>query len=214
MLFENANQAFEYYYPLILTEGKDFNSTKAMFNVSFEMLHPDQNHISSPWRKWNPDYAEQEWQWYLSADPNATSMAKKARIWAGMMDENGCVNSNYGYQWNRNGQLAKVVRMLAENPNTRKAGISLYDGKEMDQYAKDTVCTYAVHFTVWKDRLNMSVLMRSNDLVFGFCNDQYCFSKLQMTVAHHLGIELGTYNHFAVNLHIYPRHFDLRTRNN
>ena len=34
----------------------------------------------------------------------------------------------------------------------------------------------------------MCVVMRSNDLWFGFCNDQYCFSKLQELVADTTGI--------------------------
>ena len=49
----------------------------------------------------------------------------------------------------------------------------------------------------------MAVLMRSNDLWYGFCNDQYCFSKLQELVALRLGIDVGEYYHFAHNLHIY-----------
>jgi thymidylate synthase len=49
--------------------------------------------------------------------------------------------------------------------------------------------------------------MRSNDLVYGFCNDQYCFSKLQELVANRLNAQVGTYYHFAQNFHIYNRHF-------
>jgi len=49
----------------------------------------------------------------------------------------------------------------------------------------------------------MSVVMRSNDLWYGFCNDQYCFSKLQELVSERTGYDVGTYYHFAHNLHIY-----------
>jgi thymidylate synthase len=58
----------------------------------------------------------------------------------------------------------------------------------------------------WKvvdGKLNMSVLMRSNDLWYGFCNDQFCFSKLQIDIADILQLEVGTYYHFAHNLHLY-----------
>lgn len=48
----------------------------------------------------------------------------------------------------------------------------------------------------------------SNDIYFGFCNDQYCFSKLQKMVAKEVGLKIGTYYHFAVNLHLYPRHYN------
>jgi len=49
----------------------------------------------------------------------------------------------------------------------------------------------------------MAVMMRSNDLWYGFCNDQYQFSNLQMYVAYETGCELGTYYHFAHNMHLY-----------
>jgi thymidylate synthase len=129
-----------------------------------------------------------------------------------MMDFNYNVNSNYGYQWNRNNQIGKVVEMLKNDPTTRKASISLYDGKEIDLYSKDTVCTYAINFYITDRKLNMQVMMRSNDLVYGFCNDQYCFSKLQIMVANWLNLKIGIYTHFVCNMHIYQRHFNLKNK--
>ena len=120
-----------------------------------------------------------------------------------MADDNGNVNSNYGWQWERNKQLARIIDMLRINPNTRQAALSIYDAKEMKSYKHDTPCTYAVQFTIVDDKLNMCVTMRSNDLWYGFCNDQYCFSRLQLLVADELEIRLGTYFHFAHNLHLY-----------
>jgi thymidylate synthase len=49
----------------------------------------------------------------------------------------------------------------------------------------------------------MCVTMRSNDLWYGFCNDQYCFSQLQKMIAERLSIDVGEYYHFAHNMHIY-----------
>jgi thymidylate synthase len=121
-----------------------------------------------------------------------------------MADEDGNVNSNYGWQWKRNDQLQKVIDMLSDE-NTRQAAISIYDGKEIHAYDNDTPCTYAVQFTIMPKtrKLNMAVVMRSNDLWFGFCNDQYCFANLQMLVAYELGIDCGEYYHYAHNLHLY-----------
>ena len=203
MVFKNAKEAFEYYYSTVSLEGKEFSGTKAMFNVGFEMLNPLDNHIDTEYRKWNPTYAEREWDWYLSGDPNAENIASFAPIWKNMMDSQGNVRSNYGWQWKRNNQLDKVIEQLRSNKETRQAVISIYDGKEIDTYSKDTPCTYAVQFTILEGKLNMTVLMRSNDLWYGFCNDQYCFSKLQEMVSNRLEIEVGTYFHFAHNLHIY-----------
>ena len=117
------------------------------------------------------------------------------------IDEDGNVNSNYGWQWKRNNQLYKVLAMLETNPKTRQATISIYDGKEIDNYSKDTPCTYAVQFTILDNKLCMSVLMRSNDLWYGFCNDQYQFSSLQKMIARRLNLEIGWYYHHAHNMH-------------
>lgn len=203
MVFKNAQEAFEYYYSLVSLKGKEFSGTKAMFNVGFEMLDPLDNYIDTEYRKWNPTYAEREWDWYLSGDPNAENIALFAPIWKNMMDSKGNVRSNYGWQWKRNNQLDKVIEQLRSNKETRQAVISIYDGKEIDTYSNDTPCTYAVQFTILEDKLNMTVLMRSNDLWYGFCNDQYCFSRLQEMVSIELNTEIGSYYHFAHNLHIY-----------
>ena len=81
--------------------------------------------------------------------------------------------------------------------------ISIYDCKEHKYYRKDTPCTYAIQFTIYNDVLNMAVLMRSNYLWYGFCNDQYCFSMIQKLVADELNMEVGEYYHYAHNLHLY-----------
>ena len=120
-----------------------------------------------------------------------------------MADKNGNVNSNYGWQWERTSQLDIIIDMLKKNPRTRQAAISIYDAKEISDYEFDTPCTYAVQFTIVGQKLNMCVTMRSNDLWYGFCNDQYCFSKLQELVATETGLLIGHYYHFAHNLHLY-----------
>jgi len=205
--FKNASEAFDHMMWAIPRFGVDFADTKALFNIGFTIENPDDNAISAPERQWKAEYAEAEWQWYLSADRNIAKLGelygKVPEIWKRMADPDGNVNSNYGWQWDRNGQLDKVIDHLRNNPETRQAAISIYDGKEIQDYSYDTPCTYAVQFTIVDGKLNMCVVMRSNDLWYGFCNDQYQFSSLQMLVAHEAGYKLGEYYHFAHNLHLY-----------
>ena len=206
-IFNNADAAFDYYKSQILSKGVDFDNTKALFNVGFTIENPMDNHINCEQRNWKQDYAEAEWQWYLSGDRNIKKLGelygKVPAIWKRMADADGHVNSNYGWQWQRNKQLARVIDILRNNNNTRQAAISIYDAKEMKSYEYDTPCTYAVQFTIIDNKLNMCITMRSNDLWYGFCNDQYCFSMLQQLVARELNILVGTYFHFAHNLHLY-----------
>ena len=205
--FRNANAAYEYLHDKIIREGIDFAGTKALFNVGFYITDPMDNKIINRERSWKPEYAEAEWKWYLSEDNSIGKLGEIygtiPQIWYKMADAAGKVNSNYGWQWGRNNQIDYIVDLLKNNKDTRQAAISIYDAKEHDCYSKDTPCTYAVQFTILHDRLNMCVVMRSNDLWYGFCNDQYCFSKLQEMISLELGIETGTYYHFAHNMHLY-----------
>ena len=206
-VFRNANEAYEYLHDQILQNGVTFGDTKALFNVGFYMTDPKDRKIINRERGWSEEYAEAEWKWYKSGDASIHKLGniygKVPEIWKRMADQNGHVNSNYGYQWERNAQLDMVVEMLKHNPDTRQACISIYDGKEISSYAFDTPCTYAVQFTIVHGRLDMCVTMRSNDLWYGFCNDQYQFSKLQEMVSERLEIETGVYYHFAHNMHLY-----------
>jgi len=205
--FETANEAYEYMHNEIITNGIEFAGTKALFNIGFTIEDPTNKVITNKERNWNEEYAAAEWAWYLSGDPRIETLGelygKIPAIWKRMADENGEVNSNYGYQWKRHDQLENVINMLKQNPNTRQAAISIYDGKAIHQYAYDTPCTYAVQFTIVQSKLYMSVYMRSNDLWYGFCNDQYQFASLQEMVAERLNLPVGTYYHHAHNLHLY-----------
>ena len=206
-VFRNANSAYEYLHDRIIQEGVDFADTKALFNVGFYITDPMDNKIINKERNWKEEYAEAEWQWYLSGDNHIKTLGdiygKVPEIWKRMADDRGYVNSNYGWQWNRQEQLSKIISMLKGNTETRQATISIYDGKEIQEYKHDTPCTYAIQFTILHDRLDMCVTMRSNDLWYGFCNDQYCFSELQRLVSTQLNVEPGTYYHFAHNMHLY-----------
>ena len=207
--FRNANEAFQYWYQCIEHYGTEYAGTKALFNIGFEMAKPNEVDIKESWRNWKKDYASAEFLWYISGDPNISKLGdiygKVPAIWEKMANKLGQVNSNYGAQWERRDQLDNVIKMLKRNPDTRQAAISIYDGKEMDQYEYDTPCTYAIQFTVVNNRLNMCVTMRSNDLWYGFCNDQYCFARLQQIVSEETDYELGSYFHFAHNLHLYEK---------
>ena len=206
-VFRNANEAYEYLHDKIIQEGINFGDTKALFNIGFYITDPMDNKIINKEREWKLEYAEAEWQWYLSGDKSVDKLGdiygKIPQIWEKMADAEGNVNSNYGWQWERNDQIDYIIDSLKSNPETRQAAITILDTKEHDKFTYDTPCTYAIQFTIVHGRLDMCVTMRSNDLWYGFCNDQYQFSMLQEMIANKLKIEMGVYYHFAHNMHLY-----------
>lgn len=207
-VFKNAQEAFESLYDEIDSKGfQNGNGTKKLTNIGFKILNPLDNKINTPFRKWSLNYALREFEWYMSANRSVEEIKKFAPIWDKMHGGNNIVNSNYGYQWKRNEQLRKAIDQLKADNNSRQAWITIFDGKEKDDYQYDTPCTLNVGFAIENGKVNMTVLMRSNDLWYGFCNDQFCFSQLLDAVALELGLEVGWYYHFASDLHIYEKHY-------
>ena len=208
--YPTPTSAFENLFHYIIDKGEDFASTKAVFNASFTIQDPSDKVITTPRRKFNQDYAEYEWDWYVKGDRNASEIAERAKIWKQMMiPGTNEVNSNYGYFWNYNNQLVKVIDQLKRNKETRRAIIVHYILHEIDQYKYDTPCNDVLNFYIKDDKLHLSIFARSIDLVFGFCNDQYTFAKLMEHVSQKTGYPIGQMHWFITNLHVYPRHYDM-----
>jgi thymidylate synthase len=209
--FRTAEQAFEFYFKQIMREGKDRSGTKTMFNQSMKILFPNENQIKTPWRRWSEEYAGLEYEWYKSANPNP-EMVSKAKMWNEIKDEDGLVNSNYGVFWKKFGQLEHIKKLLRDDLHTRRAVIVHYDVHDIGGYTKDTPCNLVLNFYIDEGWLHLTVFARSIDLVYGFCNDQYCLSRLLIDVADELGFDLGHLNYFITNLHIYEKHYYINER--
>lgn len=214
-VFNNAQQAFEFFFDYI-NESLFYekSGTRYIKNVSFTIVNPNENIIGTDWRKWDKSYADLEYDWYKTGNRNPEMVEKRAKIWSQIKDDAGYVNSNYGNWWQRNMQYSRMLMLLAKNPETRRAVLVHYDVDEIDNYQKDTPCNIVLNFHVDHNKLNMTIFARSIDLVYGFCNDQYCFSRLQMDTAKMLGLELGTSHYFITDLHIYEKHYRMNQRVN
>jgi len=209
MIYKNPTKAFELLYNDIMSEGKDFAGTKAKFNQSFTIEDPLDKVITTPKRKFNQDYADFEWDWYVKGDRDASEISERAKMWKQMMIPGTTqVNSNYGYFWNYNNQLNKVIDELNRNKDTRRAIIVHYILHEIDQYKYDTPCNDVLNFYIKDGKLELTVFARSIDLWFGFCNDQYTFAKLMELVSEKTAYPVGQMHWFITNLHVYSRHWD------
>jgi thymidylate synthase len=209
MIYKNPTDAFELAYHYINKHGDLFAGTKAVFNVSFTIDNPLEKVITTPARKFNQDYADYEWDWYLKGDRDAKEISERAKIWKQMMVPNTTeVNSNYGFFWNYNDQLNKAIEELQRNKDTRRAIVVHYILDELDRYKYDTPCNDVLNFYVKDDKLQLTVFARSIDLWFGFCNDQYTFAKLMELVSKKTGYPVGQMHWFITNCHLYERHWN------
>jgi thymidylate synthase len=169
-------------------------------------------------RKFSLDYAKREWLWYLGADKYDDSICEHAKAWQKLKQPDGSFYSNYGQyifapNSSPNGsQFEYVIRTLRGDKYSRRASMVLLQPDHLFEANTDLVCTYGINFAIDGDALSMTVMMRSNDIVFGFTNDAFCFSQLyefvyQVLSTHYAGLVRGYYTHIANSLHVYERHY-------
>lgn len=189
-------------------------ATKELRNYSFEVL-PYQYMTSFTARRFNLRYCLAEWAWYLRGDRFDTSIEQYATLWKKIKTADGGFNSNYGQYIFGERQFDWVVDSLVRDPNSRQASIQLLSRDHMYAGNPDVVCTHGINFQIRNGRLDMTVMMRSNDAIFGLTNDVFCFGQLLLMVHSALtrerysGLKVGTYTHFACSLHVYERHWDM-----
>lgn len=103
-------------------------------------------------------------------------------------------------------QWTEALRRLEEDPDTRQAVVSIWNGQELKSHdTRDLPCTVALTFALRDGRLNAHTFMRSNDVWLGVPYDFGMFTMAQHCLAAALGVESGSYTHTAVNLHLYER---------
>lgn len=182
--------------------------------IDYKMtLEMDGNPVTSfTDRGLNLKYAKEEFKWYLRADRFDDTIEKYASMWAKVRQPDGSYFSNYG-QYIFPKQFKFVVNELLRDPDSRRASIVLLKAEHLFHENKDIVCTYAINFRIRNHALHMTVMMRSNDVIFGTTNDVFCFSMLYRMVYAllliHMPLRKGQYTHFVNSLHVYDRHFDM-----
>jgi len=175
---------------------------------------PTRNIVTSPVRKMPMRYAVGELAWYLSGSNRVADISRFADKWAAISDDGVTNNSAYGYrirsffdfdQWEH------VRNMLFSDPNSRQAVIHIKDAN--NKPTKDVPCTVYLQFFIREGKLHLSVHMRSNDIWMGVPYDMFSFCFLQMKMAMELGVEIGSYTHYAGSLHMYQRDYTAALKN-
>jgi len=166
-------------------------------------------------RPFNWKYFAGELAWYLHRDNSIAYINDYSKFWSKLTnpgtDE---INSNYGSLVITDEQFGWVIESLKKDINSRQAIMFFNQPKFQFEGNKDFVCTMYANFFIRKNKLHMKVQMRSNDIFFGLTFDAPFFSFLMQSVYlilkdEYPDLELGSYFHFADNLHFYERHFEL-----
>lgn len=194
--------------------SRDGSVVGEYLDAVFCVEDPTRNIVTSKIRNMPMRYAVGELAWYLSGSNKVKDIAQYAKKWADISDDGETNNSAYGYRiFNKFGfdQWEYVKGLIRKDHNTRQAVIHIKDASNTP--TKDTPCTVYLQFFLRDNKLNLSVHMRSNDIWMGVPYDMFSFCFLQVKMAMELGVEVGSYTHYAGSLHMYQRDYDTAKKN-
>lgn len=180
------------------------------------------NRVSlSPLRDANPFFHLFEALWMLAGRNDLEFLQKFVARFSEFSDDGATLNGAYGYRWRYhfgNDQLYNAISELKANPNSRRVVIAMWDGaKDLTagmngpNQSRDVPCNTHVYVRVNGPVLDLMVMCRSNDIVWGaYGANVVHFTMLQEYLACALGKAVGTFTQVSWNYHAYIERPDVR----
>ena len=169
------------------------------------------------------EYTAKELELYDSGSNRVEDFAKASKFWTKLANPDGTVNSAYGHLlWKKrsHGNIAFHDTMvtpwewaresLLADKDTRQAVMRFSLPEHIWRGNKDQVCTLHANWLIREDKLNLTVVMRSNDVVLGLVYDMPWFCALMNKMLDELKprysfLTKGRYTHLSHSMHIYDR---------
>lgn len=222
----NVNQAlYEVTHNLFVT-GREENSRNGKVLASNGPMMvtynwPKERVLFSPMRDANPFFHLMEAIWMMGGKKDLAFPRMFNSKFGQFSDDGLTLHGAYGHRWRRHfgrDQVLRVIDLLAADPTTRRAVISMWD-PAVDLIAPgipaaDLPCNTTVYFRPIVDHdctiLDMTVCNRSNDVFWGMCGaNAVHMSILHEVVAIGAGMTMGKYHQFTNNAHIYTGIFPI-----
>lgn len=184
--------------------------------VLISISNPMDRYWYSDSRVPNPWFSFIEPLWVMAGRNDLAPLAKIVKNVYEYSDNGRTWRAGYGPRLREYGelerdQIADVIHALKASPNTRQAVMSIWNANEDHPHivTKDRPCNMMVVVSMNTSdidnvALDMTVINRSNDLVWGLCLGNIpTFTVLQEAMAFELGVGVGTYSVLVNNLHVY-----------
>lgn len=161
--------------------------------------------------RFDQSYIQAEIDWYTSQSTSNAEIGKHHHMWLNSGDQNGMVNSNYGFLLfsPQNGhQYYQVLEKLKKDPHSRQA--VAYYTNPMIHYTggKDHICTAYVSYVIRCGKVHAIVSMRSCDIRRGLVMSDLPWQQhILKKLASDLSLDAGEIHWHAVSLHMYSKYF-------
>ena len=174
--------------------------------------------------------------WFLRGETDSRKLAEKGvHIWDAngsreFLDSRGLTERNegdlgpvYGFQWRHFGakyramnddysgqgfdQLQECIRLIKEEPTSRRIVMSAWNPADLSQMALPP-CHMFVQFQVVNGELNSLMYQRSCDIGLGVPFNIASYALLTCLIAHNCNLKPGEFIHSMGDVHIYKNHIE------
>lgn len=166
--------------------------------------------VDVPGRDLGFKFMAAEAAWILSGDNRVSTIKPYARHIENFSDDGQFFYGAYGPRVID--QLPYVARVLAEDPDTRQAVLTIW--RPSPPKTKDVPCTVSVQWFIREGTLHCLDTMRSSDLWLGWPYDIFNFSMLShylrliLKARYGVVVEVGSLFLTAGSQHIYEKNFE------
>jgi thymidylate synthase len=152
--------------------------------------------------------------WFLRGESNIGWLQEQGvTIWDEWADEDGDLGPVYGVQWRswptpdggHLDQIAEVVRLLREDPDSRRIVVSAWNVSDLAKMALQP-CHAFFQFYVSNGRLSCQLYQRSADVFLGVPFNIASYSLLTHMLAQQCDLEVGDLVWTGGDCHIYDNH--------
>ena len=222
----SLNEGYQYLINALQVAGKQSlgrqqGAIHELLDVELVLSDPRKSVLSLPIRNMSRRYAAGELLCYIRGTNKKEDFEFYSKSWDKLANPDGTINSAYGYRMfhpvfdgNTETRFHYALTQLLENSDTKNAIIMLRDDSDLHPaHQKDRCCTLCLCFNIRDGKLNCRTIMRSQDLWLGLPYDVFCFTRLMQIMLYNYNsacekgkeVQLGTYTHQVLNLHLYER---------
>lgn len=194
-------------------------------DYSFSILCPTSEPIKTADAERNKvieDYTRKEVELYDSGTNKVADFARASKFWEKLANPDGTINSAYGFLiWKYYSCTSHfsdramtpwewAKESLESDKDTRQAIMRFSLPEHQWQGNKDQTCTMHGNWLIRDNKLNLTITMRSQDVVLGLVYDLPWFCSLMDKMLEELkdkypDLQKGKYTHIAHSMHIYER---------
>ncbi len=208
----NTNDMADKVYPIMFSQGIEHASRNGQVltieePVTLTYFRPMERVNFMKVREANPFFHLLEAIWMMAGRHDVKWIADILPEMEKFSDDGSIFYGAYGPRIFAHNQLMKCAGMLNSDRDTRRAVATIWRVQDIEEArnTKDLPCNLMLMFRVIGDSMNMTVVNRSNDAVWGGVTGSNIvhFSIMQEYVAKMAGFRVGKMHVFTNNLHMY-----------